>query len=45
MAIPFKKRAPALEYVSPKQLVLEGFETPFEMILNPNNLSSILCTN
>src|SRR5674476_226654 len=37
MAIPYKKRASAPEYVSPKQLVLEGFETPFEKKLNPNN--------
>lgn len=32
-----KKRAPAPKYVSPKQLVLEGFESPFEKKLNPEN--------
>ena len=37
MAILYKKRASAPEYLSPNQLVLEGFETPFEKKLNPNN--------
>ena len=37
MKIPSKKRAPAPQYTSPKQLVLEGFESPFERKLNPNN--------
>jgi len=32
-----KKRAPVPEYVSPNQLILEGFETPFEKSLNQNN--------
>lgn len=32
-----KKRALAPQYVSPKQLVLEGFETPFERTLNKTN--------
>lgn len=32
-----KKRAPVPKYVSPKQLVLEGFESPFEKKLNPEN--------
>jgi hypothetical protein len=32
-----KKRAFAPEYLSPKQLFIEGFETPFEKELNPNN--------
>lgn len=32
-----KKRAQALKYVSPKQLVLDNFETPFEKELNPKN--------
>ncbi|MFK7048526.1 hypothetical protein FLACOL_01530 [Flavobacterium columnare] len=30
-------RAPAPQYTSPKQLVLEGFESPFDRKLNPNN--------
>lgn len=32
-----KKRAHTPSYVSPKQLVIEGFESPFERKLNPNN--------
>ncbi len=32
-----KKRAPKLEYVSPNQLSLEGFETPFSQKLNKDN--------
>lgn len=32
-----KKRAPSPKYVSPSQLTLEGFESPFERTLNPNN--------
>ena len=32
-----KKRAPAPGYVSPNQLTLEGFETPFDQFLNPKN--------
>lgn len=32
-----KKRASAPDYVSPNQLTLEGFETPFEQALNPKN--------
>lgn len=32
-----KKRASAPDYVSPRQLTLEGFETPFEQSLNPKN--------
>ena len=32
-----KKRAPSPKYVSPSQLTLEGFESPFERTLNPKN--------
>lgn len=32
-----KNHAPTLRYQSPNQLVLEGFETPFERALNPTN--------
>lgn len=32
-----KKRAPSPKYVSPNQLTLEGFESPFERTLNPKN--------
>ena len=32
-----KKRAPAPDYVSPNQLVLAGFESPFDQKLNPTN--------
>lgn len=32
-----KKCAPVPEYVSPNQLMMEGFETPFEKSLNPKN--------
>ncbi len=32
-----KRRASAPDYVSPNQLTLEGFETPFEQALNPKN--------
>jgi len=32
-----KKLAPTPKYVSPTQLSLEGFETPFERSLNPGN--------
>jgi len=32
-----KKRAQVPKYVSPKQLVLSGFESPFEKSLNPKN--------
>jgi transposase, IS5 family len=32
-----KKRALVPVYLSPKQLTLEGFETPFELSLNPKN--------
>jgi transposase, IS5 family len=32
-----KKLAPKPQYVSPKQLTIEGFETPFERKLNPEN--------
>ena len=37
MAKVYKKRTPIPNYVSPSQLVLEGFETPFEKKLNPKN--------
>lgn len=37
MNTPSKKRAPVPEYVSPNQLTLDGFETPFERKLNPGN--------
>jgi hypothetical protein len=32
-----KKRAPTPAYISPKQLTLDGFKTPFEQHLNPAN--------
>lgn len=32
-----KNRAPRTEYVSEKQLTIEGFESPFERKLNPDN--------
>lgn len=32
-----KKRALVPDYLSPNQLTLEGFETPFEQTLNPKN--------
>ena len=32
-----KKRAPTPKYVSPTQLLLDGFETPFDQTLNPAN--------
>src|SRR5659263_289470 len=32
-----KKRAQVLEYVSPNQLVLVGFESPFDQKLSPSN--------
>jgi IS5 family transposase len=34
---PPKKRAQAPDYVSPNQLVLAGFESPFDQKLNPTN--------
>jgi len=34
---PLKKRAQAPNYISPNQLVLNGFESPFELSLNPEN--------
>lgn len=37
-----KKRALAPDYVSPKQLTFEGFATPFNQTLNPNNRWVIL---
>lgn len=37
MAISSKKRASAPHYVSPSQLTLSGFESPFERNLNPQN--------
>ena len=37
MAKHVKKLAPKPKYVSPKQLTIEGFETPFERHLNPEN--------
>lgn len=37
MATPRKKRAQVREYVSPNQLVLAGFETPFDQKLSPTN--------
>jgi IS5 family transposase len=37
-----KKRAQVLEYVSPLQLKLEGFESPFDQKLNPTNRWVIL---
>jgi len=32
-----RKRAATPKYVSPSQLSLEGFESPFERTLNPQN--------
>ena len=32
-----KKRAPTPKYVSPTQLLLDGFQTPFDQTLNPEN--------
>jgi hypothetical protein len=32
-----KNRASKQEYVSPNQITIEGFETPFSRLLNPNN--------
>lgn len=37
MTSPRKKRAQVPEYVSPNQLKLEGFESPFDQKLNPTN--------
>jgi transposase, IS5 family len=37
MRSPRKKRAQVPEYVSPNQLKLEGFESPFDQKLNPTN--------
>lgn len=34
---PYRKRASSPRYVSPNQLLLAGFETPFEQQLNKNN--------
>ena len=39
---PLKKRAQAPVYVSPNQLVLAGFESPFDQKLNPTNRWVIL---
>jgi len=33
----FKKRAPTPSYISPNQLTMDCFQTPFEQQLNPNN--------
>ena len=33
----FRKRASTPQYVSPNQLILVGFETPFEQQLTKNN--------
>lgn len=37
MKLPRKKHAPMPKYVSPNQLVLDGFETPFETKLSQTN--------
>jgi hypothetical protein len=37
MKYPLKKRASTPKYISPNQLLLEGFETPFDKNLNPKN--------
>ena len=34
---PLKKRAPVPQYTSPKQLTIEGFESPFDRKLNSSN--------
>ena len=39
---PLKKRSQAPDYVSPNQLVLAGFESPFDQKLNPTNRWVIL---
>ena len=39
---PLKKRAQAPDYVSPNQLVLAGFKSPFDQKLNPTNRWVIL---
>ncbi len=39
---PLKKRAQVPDYVSPNQLVLAGFESPFDQQLNPANRWVIL---
>lgn len=33
----FKKRAPSTSYISPNQLTMDCFQTPFEQQLNPKN--------
>ena len=42
MTHPPKKRASAPKYISPQQIVLPGFESPFSQKLNPNNRWIIL---
>jgi transposase, IS5 family len=37
MANSLKKRAEAPKYVSPSQIIISGFETPFSQKLDPNN--------
>ena len=37
MSKPLKKRAQAPKYSSPSQIVIPGFETPFDQKLDPNN--------
>jgi transposase, IS5 family len=37
MAKSYKKRASVPQYISSKQLILEGFESPFDKKLNPEN--------
>jgi hypothetical protein len=39
----FKKRAPSPSYISPSQLTLDSFQTPFEQKLNPENRWVVLC--
>src|SRR3989339_2191256 len=37
MAKSQKTRASKQQYISPNQIMIEGFETPFSQSLNPNN--------
>jgi transposase, IS5 family len=45
MAKPVKKRASSPKYVSPGQIVIAGFETPFSQKLDPNNRWIILANS
>jgi transposase, IS5 family len=45
MAKSVKKRAASPKYVSPRQIVIAGFETPFSQKLDPNNRWIILANS